>query len=234
MQLLLAEDDVILANALTAQLTRAGFIVEHAPNGPVAEYLLGRQSFDIAILDLGLPMIDGLTVLKNIRSSRPDLPVVILTALDRLDSRVAGLNAGADDYMTKPFDFPELEARLHAVLRRSTLKSASGEVALGDVQYDRDARRALINGEPVELSPREATLLELLLLHADKVVTKAQIAEAWTGEGTEVGGGNTAEVHIHRLRRKLESSRLVIRTIRGLGYLLEFAYAGARDPGAPV
>ena len=119
MQLLLAEDDPILANGLTAQLNGAGFTVEHAPNGPVAEFLLSRQNFDIAIIDLGLPMIDGLTVLKKLRATRPNLPVVVLTALDKLDSRLAGLNAGADDYMTKPFDFPELEARLRAVLRRS-------------------------------------------------------------------------------------------------------------------
>lgn len=230
MQLLLAEDDPILANGLTAQLNGAGFTVEHAPNGPVAEYLLAKQNFDIAIIDLGLPMIDGLTVLKKLRASHPDLPVVVLTALDRLDSRVAGLNAGADDYMTKPFEFPELEARLRAVLRRARKDpAANGDVAVAGLHFDRAARRAVIHGEPVELSPREATLLELLLVHADKVVTKEQIAAAWAGDGTEVGGGNTAEVHIHRLRRKLEGSGLEIRTIRGLGYLL----AGERANGRP-
>ena len=231
MQLLLAEDDPILANGLTAQLNAAGFTVEHAPNGPVAEYLLAKQNFDIAIIDLGLPMIDGLTVLKKLRASHPDLPVVVLTALDRLDSRVAGLNAGADDYMTKPFEFPELEARLRAVLRRARKDpAANGDVAVAGLHFDRAARRAVIHGEPVELSPRESTLLELLLVHADKVVTKEQIATAWAGDGTEVGGGNTAEVHIHRLRRKLEGSGLEIRTIRGLGYLLAVERADGR-PG---
>lgn len=231
MQLLLAEDDPILANGLTAQLNGAGFTVEHAPNGPVAEYLLAKQEFDIAIIDLGLPMIDGLTVLKKLRASRPDLPVVVLTALDRLDSRVAGLNAGADDYMTKPFDFPELEARLRAVLRRARKDTGAGaDVAVAGLHFDRAARRAVIHGAPVELSPREATLLELLLVHADKVVTKEQIAAAWAGDGTEVGAGNTAEVHIHRLRRKLEGSGLEIRTIRGLGYLLAVEHADGR-PG---
>jgi two-component system OmpR family response regulator len=228
MQLLLAEDDPILANGLAAQLNAAGFTVEHAPNGPVAEFLLARQHFDIAIIDLGLPMIDGLTVLKNLRATRPDLPVVVLTALDRLDSRVAGLNAGADDYMTKPFEFPELEARLRAVLRRARTAPAHGDVTLSGLQFDRTARRALIHGEPVELSPREATLLDLLLVHADKVVTKDQIAAAWAGDGTEVGAGNTAEVHIHRLRRKLERSGLEIRTVRGLGYLLAVERADGR------
>jgi two-component system OmpR family response regulator len=228
MQLLLAEDDPILANGLAAQLNAAGFTVEHAPNGPVAEYLLGRQNFDIAILDLGLPMVDGLTVLKNLRATRPDLPVLVLTALDRLDSRVAGLNAGADDYMTKPFEFPELEARLRAILRRARTSTAHPDVALSGLHFDRTARRAVIHGDPVELSPREATLLDLLLVHADKVVTKDQIAAAWAGDGTEVGAGNTAEVHIHRLRRKLEGSGLEIRTVRGLGYLLAVERADGR------
>jgi two-component system OmpR family response regulator len=231
MRLLLAEDDAILADGLIAQLTAARFTVEHAPNGPVAEYLVTRQPFDIVILDLGLPMIDGLTILKTIRAVRPGLPVVVLTALDKLDSRVAGLNAGADDYVTKPFDFSELEARLHAVLRRAKLGAANGEVVLEGLDFQRDSRRALVKGEQVELSPREGVLLELLLLHTDKVVTKEQIAAAWTSDGAEVGVGNTAEVHIHRLRRKIEGSGLVIRTVRGLGYLLEAQRQTARPHG---
>lgn len=228
MQLLLAEDDMILADGLSAQLTKAGFTVEHAPNGPVAEYLLTRQDFDIAILDLGLPMVDGLTVLKHARSARPTLPVVILTALDKLDSRVTALNAGADDYVTKPFDFPELEARLHAVLRRSKQHGAATELSVGGLNFDRETRRAFVHDEPVELSPREAILLDVLLTHTGKVVTKEQIAAAWASDGNEVGIGNTAEVHIHRLRRKLDNSGLVIRTVRGLGYLLEAEAPGAQ------
>jgi two-component system OmpR family response regulator len=221
MQLLLAEDDFIFADGLTAQLTKAGFTVVHAPNGPVAEYLLLNQHFDIAILDLGLPMLDGLSVLKKVRAARPDFPVVILTALDKLDSRVAGLNAGADDYVTKPFDFPELEARLHSVLRRAKNGGNVSELTAGSLRFDRESRRAVINSEPVELSPREAMLLDLLLLNSNTVVTKDQIANAWSCHGNEVGVGNTAEVHIHRLRRKIENSGVVIRTVRGLGYLLE-------------
>lgn len=221
MRLLLAEDDTILADGLATQLTQAGFTVEHAPNGPVAEYLLAKQEYDIVILDLGLPMVDGLSILNKLRPARPDLPVVILTALDKLDSRVAGLNGGADDYITKPFDFPELEARLRAVLRRSRQGGVAGELTAGRLRFEPDTRRALVNGEPVELSPREAVLLDLLLTHGGKVVTKEQIAAAWSEDGTAVGIGNTAEVHIHRLRRKLEHSGLVIRTVRGLGYLLD-------------
>jgi two-component system OmpR family response regulator len=231
MQLLLAEDDVILADALIAQLSSEGFVVEHAPNGPVAEFLLIKQHFDIAVLDLGLPMIDGLTVLKRVRAAKPSLPVVLLTALDKLDSRVSGLNAGADDYITKPFDLPELVARLHAVLRRFHRTPASSLSTLADLEFEPVTRRALIKGQPVELSPREAVLLELLLTQADKVVTKEAIATAWAAVGNEVGIGNTAEVHIHRLRRKVEGSGLVIRTVRGLGYLLEVDQS-ARQHGA--
>lgn len=226
MQLLLAEDDPILANALVEQLTHYGFEVEHAPNGPVAEYLLTKQLFDVAVLDIGLPMMDGMEVLKKARQLYPNLPVVILTALDKLDSRVAGLKAGADDYITKPFDFEELEARLHALLRRARQAAAPDEIANGKVVFDRATRRALVDGRAVELTPREAILLEVFLLNFGKVVTKEQIAAAWASSGTEVGIGNTAEVHVHRLRRKLDGSELSVHTVRGLGYLLEKEQAG--------
>ncbi len=219
MNLLLAEDDAILADALTAQLQGAGFSVEHAPNGAVAEYLLLKQPFDLAILDLGLPMVDGLTVLRRARAASRHLPVLVLTALDSLDDRVAGLNAGADDYLTKPFDFPELEARLRALLRRS--RPASHHAELGQLIFDRDTRRAAVQGQPLDLSPREWVLLDLLLSQRDKVVTKEQIGQAWELDRAEVGGNNAIEVYIHRLRRKLEGSGLAIRTVRGLGYLLE-------------
>jgi len=214
MNQLLAEDDPLLADALQQQLLNASFKVEWAENGAVAEYLLKKQDFDIAILDLGLPMVDGLTVLKRVREAGRTLPILVLTALDALEHRVAGLQAGADDYLTKPFDFPELEARLHALLRRGRPSSAAQQMR--GLTLDRAARRASIAGEPVELSPREWTLLDLLLTERDRVVTKAQIAEAW---GSDDGG--SLEVYIHRLRKKLEGSGLAVRTVRGLGYLLE-------------
>ena len=220
MHLLLAEDDPILANALIAQLRGAGFEVEHAPNGPVAEYLLLNKPFDLAIIDLGLPMLDGLSVLRRVRASHSRVPVMVLTALDDLDSRVAGLNAGADDYLTKPFDFPELEARLRALLRRAGVTAATGE-GLGNLLLEPATRRARIAGEAMELSPREWTLLELLLRQRNQVVSKEEIAQAWLADGGELGAGNATEVYIHRLRRKLESAGVVIRTVRGLGYLLE-------------
>lgn len=223
MRLLLAEDDALLADALSAQLRQAGFDVEHVENGAVAEYLLLRQPFDLAILDLGLPMLDGLSVLKRVHAAKPSFPVLVLTALDDLESRVTVLNAGAEDYLTKPFDFPELEARLRVLLRRS--QAAPAASTLGRLLLEPQARRASVAGEPLELSPREWTLLEQLSTHRDQVLTKEQITQAWSGDGGEAGSagaaGNSIEVYIHRLRRKLEGSGLSIRTVRGLGYLLE-------------
>lgn len=219
MKLLLAEDDAVLADALSVSLKKAGFVVEVAANGAVAEYLLLRQSFDIAILDLGLPMVDGLTVLKRVRAEKPALPLLVLTALDGLEHRVAGLNAGADDYLTKPFDFPELEARIRALLRRARGSGAT-TMKMGRLHLDHDARRVSIDDAAIELSPREWLLLELLMAQRDKVVTKEQIAEAWAVERTE-SAPSSIEVYIHRLRRKLDGSGLAIRTVRGLGYMLE-------------
>lgn len=221
MQILLAEDDTLLADALKSQLTNLGYAVELAPNGPVAQFLLQRQHFDLAILDLGLPMVDGLSVLRDLRAANAHMPVVVLTAQDALESRVAGLNAGADDYITKPFDFPELEARLRALLRRAKAATSSAELSCGNLIFDARNRRAAVNGQPLELSPREYGLLELLLIHRDNVVTKEQITQTWANDGGGVGAGNAIEVYIHRLRRRLEGSGLDIRTVRGLGYLLE-------------
>ena len=209
----------MLADALQNQLSGAGFEVEHAPNGAVADYLLHKHSFDIAVLDIGLPMLDGLAVLQHVRQSQPAMPVLLLTARDALDDRVAGLQAGADDYVTKPFDFPELLARLQALLRRTQPQASAA--LFGRLTLDAESRRALVGGEPLELSGREWTLLELLVSQRDKVVTKESITQAWSAEGGETGGGNSIEVYIHRLRRKLEDAGLVIRTVRGLGYLME-------------
>ena len=219
MKLLLAEDDALLADALSTQLRGAGFEVQHAPNGAVADFLLEREPHDIAVLDLGLPMLDGLSVLHKVRQRQPDLPVLLLTARDSLDDRVAGLQAGADDYVTKPFDFPELLARLQALLRRSQRRLGVAS-QVGRLALDEGARRATVAGEPIELSGREWSLLSLLVQQQGKVVTKEQIHAVWSDE-SEVGGGNAIEVYVHRLRRKTEGSGVNIRTVRGIGYLLE-------------
>ncbi len=230
MRALLAEDDAILADALSANLRQAGFQVEVADNGAVAEYLLTRQTFEVGIIDLGLPLVDGLTVVQRVRRIKPQLPLLILTALDGLEHRVAGLNAGADDYLPKPFDFPELEARIRAVLRRAApgevtasgaLDPGTSATAVGQLVFDRDLRRATIAGQALELTPREWLLLDLLLTQRRKVITKEQIGQAWSADLSESGGPSSLEVYIHRLRRKLEGSGVGIRTVRGLGYLLE-------------
>lgn len=219
MKLLLAEDDALLTDALSTQLRGAGFQVAHAPNGAVADYLLEREPQDIAVLDLGLPMLDGLSVLQKLRARQPELPVILLTARDSLNDRVAGLQAGADDYVTKPFDFPELLARLQALLRRSQRRQGMAS-QVGRLSLDEGARRAWVAGESIELSGREWTLLSLLVQQQGKVVTKEQIHAAWSDEA-EVGGGNAIEVYVHRLRRKTDGAGVNIRTVRGIGYLLE-------------
>lgn len=222
MKLLLAEDDAILADALKTQLEGAGYTVEHAPNGAVADYLLQREPFDIAVLDVGLPMVDGLSVLKHLRLRQAGLPVLLLSARDALDDRVAGLQAGADDYVTKPFDLPELLARLQALLRRrQPVPEPDGADQWAGLKLEHSKRRASVRGEPLELSGREWSLLSLLVAQRDTVVHKDAINQTWAGESGEAGGGNTIEVYIHRLRRKLEGSGLSIRTVRGLGYLME-------------
>ncbi len=230
MRLLLAEDDPILADALSANLRSVGFEVEVAENGAVAEYLLLKHPFDIGVIDIGLPLVDGLTVLKRAHAARPTLPLIVLTAMDGLESRVAGLNAGADDYMTKPFDFPELEARIRALLRRARFGGGQPPLPTGQaasnlrISLDADARRATVNGQHVDLSPREWALLEQLFSNEGRVVTKEQINSYWAGDAQDAGSASgSLEVIVHRLRRKLEGSGVSIRTVRGLGYLLEQA-----------
>ena len=173
MKLLLAEDDAILADALSASPAKVGFEVEVAPNGAVAEFLLLKQHFDLGVLDLGLPMVDGLTVLKRVRAAKPALPMLVLTALDGLEHRVAGLNAGADDYLTKPFDFPELEARMRALLRRTRAAVPATDPEMGKLHFEREARRASVDGQMLDLSPREWLLLDLLLTQRNRVVEDA-------------------------------------------------------------
>lgn len=220
-RLLIAEDDPMLTDALVSQFQGAGFEVEHAPNGPVADYLLTRQTFDLAILDLGLPYVDGMDVLRQARRQGCRVPVLILTARDRVDDRVNGLNAGADDYLVKPFDFPELLARVNALLRRGQAAVQEPAEASAGLVLDRPNRRALLHSEVLDLTQREWCLLELLISRRDNVVTKEEITAAWAGgEGASDGSGSV-EVYIHRLRKKLAQSGLNIRTLRGLGYLLE-------------
>ena len=219
MRILIVEDDPVLSNGLIRSLRDADYAVDAASDGGQADHILSAQSYDLVILDLGLPKLEGYEVLRRLRRRGSTTPVLILTALDTLDDRVKGLDLGADDYLTKPFDLPELEARVRALIRRG--QSGGGSLlSHGALTLDTAGRRAMLNGEPFELSAREIGVLEVLMLRSGRVVNKDQLAEALYGWDEEVGA-NAIEVYVHRLRRKLEPAGVTIRTIRGLGYLLE-------------
>jgi two-component system OmpR family response regulator len=219
MRILIAEDDPVLADGLTRSLHQADYAVDCVGTGDQADHVLLAQNYDLVILDLGLPKLDGFEVLRRLRHRGSKIPVLVLTARDGLDERVRGLDLGADDYLTKPFDLPELEARVRALIRRG--QSGGGSILThGMLQLDTAGRRATLSGAPLDLSARELGVLEVLMLRSGRVVNKEQLAEQLYGWDEEVGA-NAIEVYVHRLRRKLEPAGVVIRTIRGLGYLLE-------------
>ncbi len=229
--LLIAEDDELLRDALADQLVQSGHTVRCATDGAEACTLLGSARFDGVILDLGLPERDGMDVLRWIRQNLMALPVLIVTARDGIEDRVQGLNAGADDYLTKPFIMAELEARLQAMLRRSRLPAFGGSleiVSAGATRLRVDAAqpRAWLDGETLDVTQREWSLLQLLVANAGEVVSREDVLAAWQADPTESNSGSNAlEVYVHRLRRKLGDSGLSIRNVRGLGYLLETGVA---------
>ncbi len=219
MRILIVEDDTLLADALTRSLSQTGYAIDCVNTGEEADHILFSQTYDLLILDLGLPKLDGVEVLRRLRRRSTGIPVLILTARDALQSRVEALDLGADDYMVKPFDLPELEARVRALIRRGHF-GASPRLTLGPLTLDTVGRRASFNRRPIDLSAREISVLEALMLRANRVVSKEQLAEqlsSWNGEISD----NAVEVYVHRLRKKLESGGVMIRTIRGLGYLLD-------------
>ncbi|WP_341675876.1 response regulator transcription factor [Niveibacterium sp. SC-1] len=218
MRILLAEDDEIIADGLSRALKRGGFAVDHVATGNDADAALASQSFDLVVLDLGLPRLSGIDVLKRLRARKSAVPVLILTAQDAIEDRVRGLDAGADDYMTKPFALPELEARVRALTRRGTGQSRA--ITLGPLTYDQADRVVTVGGQMIELSAREIGVLEVLLLRAGRLVSKEQLVDHLCGWGEEVSH-NAIEVYVHRLRKKLEPLGLRIATVRGLGYCLE-------------
>lgn len=219
MRILIAEDDPVLADGLTRSLRQADYAVDCAHDGEQADHMLGAQHYDLLILDLGLPKLEGFEVLRRLRRRGGTVPVLILSARDALADRVRGLDLGGDDYLTKPFDLPELEARVRSLIRRGQSGGAS-VLNHGPLTLDTAGRRAMLAGEPLELSARELGVLEVLMLRSGRVVNKEQLAEQLYGWEGEVGS-NAIEVYVHRLRKKLETAGVVIRTIRGLGYLLE-------------
>jgi two-component system, OmpR family, response regulator len=221
MRILVAEDDAILADGVTRTLRQSGYAVDWVKNGAEADSALDTDDFDLLILDIGLPKKSGLDVLKRLRSRDSRLPVLILTALDGVNDRVRGLDAGADDYLAKPFDLSELEARVRALVRRGL---AGGPTLLrhGALTYDQVGRVARLNGEALELSAREVSLLEIFLQRAGRLVSKDQLVSHLCEWGEEVSP-NAIEVYVHRLRKKLEPGGVRIVTVRGLGYSLEKA-----------
>jgi two-component system OmpR family response regulator len=219
MRILVAEDDAILADGVTRTLRQSGYAVDWVKNGVEADTALDTDDFDLLILDLGLPKKSGLDVLKRLRLRDSHLPVLILTALDGVNDRVRGLDAGADDYLAKPFELAELEARVRALTRRGMAGSPT-LLRHGALTYDQVGRVARLNGEPLELSAREVSLLEIFLQRAGRLVSKDQLVSHVCEWGEEVSS-NAIEVYVHRLRKKLEPGGVRIVTVRGLGYSLE-------------
>lgn len=228
MRLLLVEDDVMVASGIKLGLTDAGYAVDWVGSAERALEVTESEAFDIAVIDIGLPQMDGLALTQALRKTGHTMPVLMLTARDALQDRVQGLDRGADDYMVKPFELPELLARLRALLRRSQA-ATSAVLSFGPLELDTAQRRASIRVEGVdaipillELGPREWTVMEYLLLQAPKPANKEKLLQAITGWDREITP-NAVEVYISRLRSKLEPHGLVLRSIRGFGYRLELA-----------
>ena len=218
MRILLVEDDDALRDTLVQALRPAGYGIDSVADGRAADNALAAGAYDLVVLDLGLPQLDGIEVLRRLRGRQDRTPVLVLTARDGIDECVMGLKIGADDYLTKPFALAELEARVGALIRRAT--GGLARLLNGPLELDLVNRQLLLNGKPMEISVREMTILEALMQRLGKVVIKTRLAQQisdWDGEI----GINAIEVYVHRLRRKLEPHGVRIRTIHGLGYLLE-------------
>lgn len=216
MRVLVVEDDALLGDAIQAGLKQAGHAVDWMKDGIAADQALATEPYAAVVLDLGLPRLSGIEVLRRLRARHATVPVLILTAQGEVDDRIRGLDAGADDYLVKPFDMGELAARLRALMRRGNGGQGPLLEAAG-VVLDPAAHRVVYRGQPVELSPKEFAVLHALLRNAGRVLSRAQIEEQLYAWGEEVES-NAVEVHIHHLRRKLVPG--LIETIRGVGYLI--------------
>jgi two-component system response regulator QseB len=216
MRLLLVEDDAMIGAAAQKGLRLEGHAVDWVRDGREAELAIANGVYDMALLDLGLPRKDGLSVLRTVRSRGNDMPILIITARDAVSDRVAGLDAGADDYLVKPFDLDELAARVRALARRRSGRTQSA-TRIGALEIDATTRQVRWKDRDVALSAREYALLEALADRPGAYLTRAQLEERLYGWGQEVGS-NAVEVHIHALRRKLDPA--LIRTVRGMGYTL--------------
>jgi two-component system OmpR family response regulator len=219
MRILIAEDDPVLADGLRRTLRQSGFAVDWAKDGSEADAALGVTDFDLLILDIGLPELSGFEVLKRLRARNSRLPVLVLTALGSVTDRVRGLDAGADDYLAKPFQLAELEARARALTRRGTACPCT-IITHGALTFDQVGRVAELCGQRLELSARELSLLELLLQRPGRLVHKDQLVDHLC-EWSEEVSANAIEVYVHRLRKKLSPGGVRITTVRGVGYCLE-------------
>ncbi|MBG4899985.1 response regulator [Pseudomonas aeruginosa] len=216
MHVLLTEDDDLIASGIVAGLNAQGLTVDRVASAADTQALLQVARFDVLVLDLGLPDEDGLRLLQRLRQQGVDLPVLVLTARDAVTDRGAGLPAGADDYLLKPFDLRELGARLHTLLRRSAGRCVN-VIEHGRLSYDPSTRETWLDGRPVELSRREQALLQALLNNRGRILSGEQLKDSVYGFGDEVES-NALNVHIHHLRRKLGNA--IVQTVRGLGYRL--------------
>ena len=219
MRILIAEDDPVLADGLQRTMRKSGYAVDWVKNGGEADAALATNEFDLLILDISLPKLSGFEVLKRLRARDSRLPVLLLTALDSVNDRVRGLDGGADDYLGKPFQLAELEARVRALTRRG-MSGAPTLIKHGQLSFDQVGRVAELGGERLELSARELNLLELFLQRPGRLMHKDQLVEHLCEWGEEVST-NAIEVYVHRLRKKLEPGGVKISTVRSVGYCLE-------------
>jgi two-component system OmpR family response regulator/two-component system response regulator QseB len=220
MRILVIEDDPLLGDGIKAGLAQAGFAVDWVKDGVAGELALRTESHAAVVLDLGLPRLAGLDVLRRMRKQGNKTPVLILTARDAIEDRIQGLDSGADDYLVKPFDLHELAARLRALIRRSAGEAAP-RLRVGEIELDPAARQVQFKGKLLELPAREYALLHAFMLSAGRVLTRAQLSDRLYAWGEEIES-NAIDVHIHHLRRKLAPE--LIRSVRGVGYLMP------RDP----
>ena len=219
MRIFIVEDDLVLADGLKNSLIQSGYAIDLVHSGSDADAILAYQTFDLVVLDLGLPKLSGFEVIKRLRARGNKTPVLILTANDALENRVKGLDLGADDYLSKPFDLAELEARVRALIRRGQA-GGSAMLTVGKLQLDTVNHSATYNNASLNLSARELAVLEILMLKAGKVVNKEQMLEKLCNFDEDISD-NALEVYLHRLRKKLDHSDINISTFRGLGYMLE-------------
>ncbi|MFO1340796.1 MAG: response regulator [Burkholderiaceae bacterium] len=231
MRILVVEDDGLVAAGLKQGLTRAGYTVDVAPSAEAAEACVKDESFDLAVVDIGLPQADGLTLIRRWRAEGRALPVLVLSARSSMEDTISGLDVGADDYLGKPFRLPELVARMRALIRRSHAV-ADTTLRHGALVLDTATHAATLAGAPLELTPREWAILEILLLASPNVVSKDRLVQGLAGWDKDITP-NAVEVHVSRLRAKLGIGGIEIRTVRGIGYRLDApAEPPAASPGA--